>query len=431
VSKVALENCLSGKIAATPNPLPLIAGGCTKITWETNDPLGAEIHVSTPDDGEKLVTKGPSGSVEVSWIAGSKTYTFNLYSSTEPDRRLGHVNVRRSNGALEGVLDELAIEVRKGNIDLEQLARFIGNVASRCVRNPRFPEFFRLWEKHDVHVTPVHFYQPIPDTRTLPESLWSQPRELVGIDMNDDVQLDLLRTCFPKFRDEYEQFPVAEPERPGQFYFDNGRFGGTDALVAYCVVRHFKPRTIIEVGSGYSSLISGQAAAKNGAPALICVEPFPLDFLAKGFPGLRSLIEKKVEDLGFDFFSQLQSGDILFIDSSHTVKIGGDVNYLFLEVLPRLNPGVIVHVHDILLPFEYPRDWVMDELRFWSEQYLLQAFLAFNSEFEVLFANNYLAFRYLEDFKTTFPTSPWWGGGSFWMRRKLKIGTSQTAEPLE
>jgi len=240
--------------------------------------------------------------------------------------------------------------------------------------------------------------------------------------MNDDVQLDLLRNCFPKFRDEYEQFQVAEPEQPGQFYFDNGRFGGTDALVAYCMVRHFKPKTIIEIGSGYSSLISGQAAAKNGAPALICVEPFPLDFLTKGFPGLRSLIEKKVEDLGFDFFSQLRSGDILFIDSSHTVKIGGDVNYLFLEVLPRLNPGVIVHVHDILLPFEYPREWVLDEFRFWSEQYLLQAFLAFNSQFEVLCANNYLGFRYLEDFKTTFPTSPWWGGGSFWMRRKPKVG---------
>ena len=98
------------------------------------------------------------------------------------------------------------------------------------------------------------------------------------------------------------------------------------------------------------------------------------------------------------------AGDILFIDSSHTVKIGGDVNYFFLEVLPRLKPGVIVHVHDIFFPFDYPRHWVMDELRFWSEQYLLQAFLSFNSEFEVLIANRYLAHYYLADFKRTFPT---------------------------
>ena len=165
--------------------------------------------------------------------------------------------------------------------------------------------------------------------------------------------------------------------------------------------------------------------------ALICVEPFPLDFLKKGFPGLRALLQKKVEDLGLDFFSQLQSGDIFFIDSSHTVKIGGDVNYLFLEVLPRLNPGVIVHVHDILFPFDYRRDWVMDEFRFWTEQYLLQAFLAFNSQFDVLTANSYLAHYHLDDFKATFPNSPWWGGGSFWMRRKLEVGASHTADALE
>ena len=380
--------------------------------------LGAEIHVSTPGDGEKLVAKGTNGSVEVSWIAASKVYTFSLYGSSEPNRCLDHVVVQRSSGSLESVLDQIATEARSGKIDLAELARFVARVAPRCLKTSRFPEFFRLWEQHGLHITPVHFYQPIPDTRTLPESLWSQPSELAGIDMNDAVQLNLLRNCFPIFRDEYEQFPVKATGQPEQFYFDNGRFGGTDALVTYCMVRHFKPRTIVEIGSGYSSLISGQAAAKNGDAALVCIEPFPLDFLRKGFPGLRALVEKKVEDVGLDFFSELQSGDILFIDSSHTVKIGGDVNYLFLEVLPRLNPGVIVHVHDILFPFDYRRDWVMDEFRFWTEQYLLQAFLAFNSQFEVLAANSYLGHYYLDDFKATFPTSPWWGGGSFWMRRK-------------
>jgi len=101
--------------------------------------------------------------------------------------------------------------------------------------------------------------------------------------------------------------------------------------------------------------------------------------------------------------------------------IRGDFNYLFLELLPRLKPGVIVHVHDIFFPFDYPRDWVMDELRFWSEQYLLQAFLSFNSEFEVLIANHYLAHYYLADFKQTFPHSPSWSGGSFWMRRNALV----------
>jgi hypothetical protein len=100
------------------------------------------------------------------------------------------------------------------------------------------------------------------------------------------------------------------------------------------------------------------------------------------------------------------------------VKTGGDVNYLFLEVLPRLHPGVIVHVHDIFLPFEYQRDWIIEESRFWTEQYLLQAFLTFNSEFEVLVANSYLSHCYKEDLQATFPSLPSWGGVSFWMRRK-------------
>ena len=326
---------------------------------------------------------------------------------------------RESSG---NILSELTREVSRGNVDPFELSQFIAKVMAHCLHSAKFSEIFRLWERHGFHVTPVNFYQPIPDTRSLPETLWNRLSELHGIDMNDAMQLDLLRNQFPRFRREYEQFPAEQTGEPGRFHCNNDLFGGTDALVTYCMIRHFRPRLIIEVGSGFSSLIAAEAIAKNKNSALICIEPFPQDFLRQGFPGLRSLIEKKVEEIDLEFFSQLSCGDILFIDSSHTVRIGGDVNYLFLEVLPRLKPGVIVHVHDIFFPFDYRRDWVMDELRFWSEQYLLQAFLSFNSEFEVLIANHYLAHYYLEDFKRTFLHSPWWGGGSFWMRRKLPVG---------
>jgi hypothetical protein len=114
------------------------------------------------------------------------------------------------------------------------------------------------------------------------------------------------------------------------------------------------------------------------------------------------------------------------------VKIGGDVNYLFLEVLPRLHPGVIVHVHDIFLPFEYRRDWVMDEFRFWTEQYLLQGFLTFNSEFEVLLANYYLSHYHQEHLRAVFPDLPRWIGGSFWIRRKpiAALRPSQTENDI-
>ena len=316
-------------------------------------------------------------------------------------------------------LPDLLLQIREKRIGAEALARFIAEVAPLCVHHRRYySEFFQLWQEAGIHITPVHFYQPIPDTRDLPPKLWERPSKLSGIDMNEPAQLELLRVTFPQFRTECEKLPV-ETTNPSEFSLLNGLFGGIDALVAYCMVRHFKPNTIIEVGSGYSSLLLARACAENGNSSLTCIEPFPLDFLKKGFPGLRNLTQRRVQDVDREFFSQLRAGDILFIDSSHTVKAGGDVNYLFLEILPCLNPGVIVHVHDIFFPFEYPRSWIMEEHRFWSEQYLLQSFLAFNDTFEVVLCNSYLAATHREELKATFPHSPSWGGGSFWMRRKL------------
>jgi len=418
---------ITGSVSATPNPISF-GESCVVISWKTNDPDGGEIRVATPGCEEKLVTRGgKSGRVELDWIMDSTKYEFRLYPASRPDKPVDSVKVRRSSNPLHPLLAEVPLEVKRGNIGVTELSHFIAKVLPPCVHNAKFREVFRLWERHGFHVTPVHFYQPIPNTQSLPETLWNRPSELVGIDMNDAMQLDLLRNHFPKFRDEYDQFPGEPTSEPGHFHLNNGLFDGTDALVAYCIARHFQPRLIIEVGSGFSSLVAAEAIARNGKSELICIEPFPLDFLRKGVPGLRSLIEKKVEDIDLEFFSQLGSDDVLFIDSSHTVRIGGDVNYLFLEVLPRLKPGVIVHVHDIFFPFDYRRDWVVDELRFWAEQYLLQAFLTFNSEFEVLMANGYLGHHYMEDLKATFPNSPWWGGGSFWMRRRPTKADSESS----
>jgi hypothetical protein len=404
---------ITGKISANPNPVSFGQGSVT-ISWETNDPSGAEIRVSTAPDDEKLVGQGGrAGQIEVPWIVDSKIYDFRLYAASWPDKLVDSVKVRRDLESSLAALREIADEVSRGNIAMKELSHFIAAAVPHCLGSVNFPDMFRKWERHGFHVTPVHFYQPIPDTQSLPERLWSQPSELAGIDMNDAMQLDLLRNHFTKFQEECTNLP-AEPPR-GQ----RRPFRGVDAMVGYCMVRHFQPRLIIEVGSGFSSLVLGQAAAKNKSSALICIDPFPNAILRSGgIRGLQSLMETKVEDLDVGFFSQLGPGDVLFIDSSHTVKIGGDVNYLFLEVLPRLKPGVIVHVHDIFLPFEYRRDWVLDELRFWTEQYLLQAFLIFNSEFEVLIANSYLDHYHQEHVKAAFPDLASLKGGSFWMRRK-------------
>lgn len=301
---------------------------------------------------------------------------------------------------------------------LDEIPKLLSQILRSYLKPSLYPEYFRVWEDCGFHLTPVHYYSPIPDTRTLTDELWAEESALVGIDLNEDVQLHLLQEAFPRFRAEYDQFPMTPTAQPYEFYFENGMFGGTDALVLYCMVRHFRPNLVLEVGSGFSSRVSAQAALRNGHTKLICIEPHPDEVLREGFPGLTSLIPKKVQEVELSYFEELGPGDILFIDSSHVVKIGGDVNHLFLEVIPRLKPGVIVHVHDIFIPSEYRQDWVMNELRFWTEQYLLQAFLTFNSEYEVLLCNNYLGSKHHSELQTAFPNSPWWGGGSFWMRRR-------------
>ena len=409
---------ITGKITANPNPVPF-GQHRVVISWVTNDSCGSEIRVVASAGEEKLVARGgESGHIEIPWIVDSTIYDCRLYGGSRPDTPIDSVKVRRDFESVPTVLRGLAEEATRGNIGMAELSQFIATVIPHCLHSGRFHEIFPFWEKHGFHVTPVHFYQPIPDTRSLPDALWNTPSELVGIDMNDSFQLDLLRKHFPKFRDEYEPSSTTPTGEPTHFYAEKGPFRGVDAIVAHCMVRYYQPRLIIEIGAGVSSLVLGKAAMKNNNRGVVCIEPFPQEFLKRGFPGLHSLIEKRVQDVDLDFFSQLGSGDILFIDSSHTVKIGGDVNYLFLEVLPRLNPGVIVHVHDIFFPFDYRRDWVMDEFRFWTEQYLLQAFLSFNSQFEVLMANRYLSYNYRKDLKAAFPSLPALGGGSFWMRRK-------------
>jgi len=418
VNRKKREREITGKISAQPNPIYFGQGGVL-ISWQTNDPAGAEIRVVPGNEQEKVVTRrGKSGQVEIPWIEDSRVYEFRLYGASRPDVVLDRVKARRAVESASAALDQIAEEVNYGNIDMGELSRFVEAVIPAFLKTKAVAEVFKRWERSGFHVTPVHFYQPIPDTRSLSETLWERPSQLAGIAMNESTQLELLTKHFPKFRDEYERLPITSVARENRFYVSNTLFGGVDALVAYCIVRHFQPELIIEVGSGFSSLVLAEAAEKKNGSGLICIEPFPRKFLREGFPGLQSLIEKKVQDIDLKFFSQLHSGDILFIDSSHTVKMGGDVNYLFLEVLPCLRPGVLVHVHDIFLPFEYRRDWVLDECRFWTEQYLLQAFLTFNSEFEVLMANSYLKHYHEKDLKAAFPTLSRWEGGSFWMRRR-------------
>ena len=237
------------------------------------------------------------------------------------------------------------------------------------------PEIFDRW---GYHIRPIHYYEPIPDFRSITSEQLERRREFRSIDFGWDAQLQLLRDL-SAFRIEFE---AAD--------FKNDYFNGLDAAVFYSLIRHLRPRRVIEIGSGYSTRFAHKALTRNAdGGRLTCIEPHPEERLN----GLRlsvEVIQKRVEEIDVDFFSCLEANDILFIDSSHTVKFGSDVCYEFLEVLPTLRPGVWVHVHDIFFPHDYPAEWLLKRRLALNEQYLLEAFLSFNREFQVALANHWL-----------------------------------------
>jgi hypothetical protein len=300
--------------------------------------------------------------------------------------------------------------------DAAAVAAVVSPLLAR-VRERPWPELFEECEKRGLHVTPVTSYTPIPELSSLPETTWASESSLCGIDLGESDQLRLLREVFPRYAGECASLPTDRLESDDGFFIGNHMFDGTDAYAYYCMIRHRRPRQLVEVGSGYSAALALRAGARTGGVEIIAIDPQPSDVLRAVAPRLHRLIEQPVQEVPAALFEGLQAGDILFIDSSHVSRVGGDVNHLILEILPRLASGVAVHFHDVFLPFEYPRAWVREQLRFWNEQYVLHAFLAFNSEFRVILANHYLGQKHRDAFQRTFPSAPWWGGGSFWIER--------------
>ena len=263
-------------------------------------------------------------------------------------------------------------------------------------------KIFLLGQRLGIHIIPNHFYYPVPDTRTLREKVFFYQTKHIGIEFSDKDQLELLNLFSLHYNQEFNSFPRFKTNIPYQYYTTNGNFRSVDGEILYCMIRHFKPKKIIEIGSGYSTYCSAHAILKNKEIyedydcELIAIEPYPNETLRKGFPGLTKLIPMKLQDVPLEFFTKLTENDILFIDSSHILNIGSDVQYEFLEILPRLNPGVIVQIHDIFFPMEYPPEWVLNLFRFYNEQYLLQAFLTFNKDFKIIWGSKYMQLNYFD-----------------------------------
>jgi hypothetical protein len=285
----------------------------------------------------------------------------------------------------------------------------------------------QIFFDNGFHLLRKHFYLPIPDQADIENP---EVSELVGVEMNDEYSLVLLDEVFPPYAEEFRgQFPLRQQGDAKGFYLLNGSYMAIDAQVYYAFIRHFKPRRIVEVGAGNSTLVAAAAIRRNRADQdqetnLTAIDPYPGPSLKEDLPELSNLIEDKIQNVPMRIFTSLGSGDILFIDSTHVLREGGDVQLEYCEILPRLEPGVIVHVHDISLPKSYPRTY-FDQHLYWNEQYLLQALLAFSSRFEVIWPGNHLLLKYPEKVRAVFPEFdamremfPQSEPSSFWIRVK-------------
>lgn len=273
-------------------------------------------------------------------------------------------------------------------------------------------------------VVPVirHYYEPFLRRHDLRFPL-NCDRAIGGLDLNIDAQLALLERLH--YADELRRIPIT-PSSSHTFGYENRMFEGGDSEFLYCVIRHFKPNRIIEVGAGQSTLMTSLALAANQVDDSdyqcdhLVVEPFENHWLEDvGVNVLRS----KVEDCERSLFESLRANDILFVDTSHVIRPQGDVLHLFLDVFGRVQDGVLIHVHDIFTPRDYPEEWLIRDQRLWNEQYLLEAFLSFNSDFEVIGAVNHLWHSYPDQFLKACPMLPHLqrqDPGSFWFRRKSR-----------
>jgi Methyltransferase domain len=270
-----------------------------------------------------------------------------------------------------------------------------------------------------VSVIGHHYYSPL----VLPEDIsrpLSEPRNLPAVDLNIENQLSLVRQFH--YADELRAIPVEQTSHT-RFAFHNGSFEVGDAEMLYNMVRYFKPRQFIEIGCGQSTLISLLAQKRNKEEDSnyscrhICIEPYEQPWL-EGTAA--QVIRKRVEDMDVALIAGLGLNDILFIDSSHVIRPQGDVLHEYLYLLGTVRPGVLVHVHDVFTPRDYLGQWVLKERRMWNEQYLLEAFLSFNHDFQILAAVNLLSHDYRHELQEACPLliqetdhEP----GSFWMQR--------------
>jgi hypothetical protein len=292
------------------------------------------------------------------------------------------------------------------------------------------PQFKSYLRRRTDPLAPGRYYSPIPDIGEIKAregEIWrgENRKEITGIDLNEEAQLRLL----DRLAQYYPEQPFTEQKTDGRrYYFANDFFSFSDAIFYYCILRHLKPKRVIEIGSGFSSCVLLDTNDLFFDSAIRCTFIDPNPQRLYGLLGAVEnknieVISRKVQDIGLGCFGELSAGDILFVDSSHVSKTGSDVNMILFDILPALPAGVHIHVHDVFYPFEYPREYVYRKWA-WNEQYLLRAFLCYNQKFLITIFPSFLERFHGERLQNALPLawrhSPQWPtlrGQSLWIER--------------
>lgn len=323
--------------------------------------------------------------------------------------------------------------------------------------------FKSLQKDYAGFVPPGHFYSPLPlisEIEECEEKIFSHASNKVdGIDMREKEQIELfdqLTECYKKLpyhpidaiwdeiktfkerlllitdnaernaitQDAVEKYLILiQKNKPKcyRYFLENLNYSYTDGIILFCIINHLNPKKIIEVGSGYSSclILDTNEIFFDNSIDFISIEPHPellFSLLRENDSEKMSLLKMKLQDVDINLFKSLQANDILFVDSSHVSKINSDVNCLFFGILPALESGVHIHLHDIFYPFEYPKEWIY-EGRAWNESYLLRAFLSYNRSFRITLFTSFLQSFHKDYLERKIPLLTRHNGGSIWIQK--------------
>lgn len=270
---------------------------------------------------------------------------------------------------------------------------------------------------------PGHFYSPIPSMAEIEKDesriFGDFPRSIPGVELHEHAQLKLLEDLCQY----YQTCPFPTHKTDGfRYFFENPNYSYSDAILLQCMIRHIAPKKIVEIGSGYSScaMLDTNERFFDGSLALTFCEPYPdllMSLIKEEDRRKVRIVPQRLQDVGAHEFQSLQANDILFIDSTHVSKINSDVNRVYFEILPVLASGVYIHVHDVIYPFEYPKEWI-HQGKFWNEAYILRAFLQYNSQFRVVLMNTFMEHFHEPFFREKMPLCLKNRGGSIWLRKE-------------